>query len=187
MHSASGQVVAFAGASGTGKSTFGYGLGCRRDWQQIADDSLAFTVLDNSVRLLPIPNEVSLRPATAHHYRDNPASGDFLGWTDLPLQLERIFLLEPHDDLDVPVRLLPVSQACAFVSLLEQAYTLTLDGDQQKAAPVDRPRDNRQQMEEYLNLAGQVSVFRLRYPRKFAALDEAFGLIENHLISADTE
>ena len=96
-------------------------------------------------------------------------------------------MLEPSDDLAVPVRLLPVSRARAYVSLLQQAYTLTLDLHRGAVRLVDRSKDNRQQMEEYLSLASQVRVSRLQYPRKFVALDKAFSLIENDLLSGETE
>ncbi len=187
VHSSSGQVVAFSGASGAGKSTFGYGLGLLPEWQQIADDSLAFVAQHKPVRLLPIPNEALLRPASAGYYGDFGARGEFLDWTNTPLRLKRIFLLEPSDDLAVPVRLLPVSRARAYVSLLQQAYTLTLDLHRGAVRLVDRSKDNRQQMEEYLSLASQVRVSRLQYPRKFVALDKAFSLIENDLLSGETE
>lgn len=128
VHSPSGQVVGFSGASGAGKSTFGFGLGCLKEWRQIADDSLAFSAQTNSVRLLPIPNEVYLRPATARHYRDKGTSDKFLDWTDSPLRLKRIFFLEPSDDLETPVRLLPLSRARAYVCLLQQAYQAVEEG-----------------------------------------------------------
>ena len=44
VHLPSGMVIAFAGETRSGKSTLGYGLGQRSDWQQISDDSLAFTI-----------------------------------------------------------------------------------------------------------------------------------------------
>jgi len=84
VHSPSGQVVAFSGTSGAGKSTFGYGLGRLPRWRQIADDSLAFAAQPDSLRLLPIPNEVLLRPASALYYGDRVLSDEFLGWADGP-------------------------------------------------------------------------------------------------------
>lgn len=181
VHSPSGQVVAFSGASGAGKSTFGYGLSRLPQWRQIADDSLAFTAQSDSLRLLPIPNEALLRPASAHYYGDRGLGSGFLGWTDGPLRLKQIFFLEPSDDLEAPVCLRPISHGRAYMFLLPQAYTLALDTQRDNAPLIERPQDNRQQMVEYLTLASQVSVFRLQYPRKFGVLSDIFFLVEDGL------
>jgi hypothetical protein len=183
VHSPSGQVVAFSGASGAGKSTFGYGLGRLPHWRQIADDSLAFAAQPDSLRLLPIPNEVLLRPASARYYGDGDLGDEFLGWAEGSLRLRRIFFLEPSDDLEAPLRLLRVSRARACVLLLPQAYTLALDTHKKNAPLIERPKDNPQQVAEYLTLASQVGVLRLLYPRKFGVLSDVFSLIEDSLFS----
>jgi len=97
---------------------------------------------------------------------------------------ETDFFLEPSDNLEARVCLLPVSRARAYVLLLQQAYTLSLDIHQEYMPLVERPKDNRQQMVEYLRLASQVSVLRLQYPRKFGALNDVFSLIENDLFES---
>lgn len=186
VHTPSGQVVAFSGASGAGKSTFGYGLGLLPPWRQIADDSLAFSAQPDSLRLLPIPNEVLLRPASAGYYGEVAVGGEQLGWANGPLRLERIFLLEPSDELDSPARLLPVSPARAYVLLLQQAYTLALDSQRGHIPLVDSPRDHRRQMVEYLSLASQAGVVRLLYPRKFEVLSDVFTLIEHDLFRGNS-
>ena len=82
----------------------------------------------------------------------------------------------------------PTTISVAIVFCFSTAcYTLTLDSQREYEPWVDRPKDNRQQIEEYLSLAGQVHVSRLQYPRKFTALDEAFSLIQNDLLSDETE
>ena len=186
VHAPSGQVVAFSGVSGAGKSTFGCGLGREPQWRQIADDSLAFAAQSDPLRLLPIPNEVLLRPASAHHYSDRDPSGKLLGWTDGPLRLNRIFFLEPSDNLKTPLRLVPVSGGRAYMLLLQQAYTLALNTRRENASLVERPQDSRQQMLEYLALAGQVPVFRLQYPRKFDVLRDVFSWIEDGLFKSSS-
>ena len=187
FHSPTRRVVAFSGLSGAGKSTFGFGLGCLPHWRQIADDSLAFTAELDSLRLLPIPNEALLRPASAHYYGDREPGSRHLDWVEGPLSLKQIYFLEPTDDLEAPVCLLRVSRGRGYMLLLPQAYTLALDTHSEDAALIERPQDNRQQMVEYLSLASQVSVFRLQYPRKFTALEEALSLIENDLLSDETQ
>src|SRR3954468_13439747 len=86
----SGDVIAFTGPSGAGKSTTAYGVAQRRDWQLVADDTLAFSVDGHDrpeprIRLYPLRNEARLRPATAEYFGESEATEVPFAWPSIDL------------------------------------------------------------------------------------------------------
>lgn len=175
LHLASGVVVAFAGVTGTGKSTLGYGLGQRPGWRQIADDSLAFKITGDRVRLLSIPNVVRLRPASAKHYGQQAYSLEMLDWPDINLGLDYVFFVEKNGESEYspgsPGRVVPISGVQTLPLLLQHAYALTLK----------LPEHNKRLLRDYLRLARQVAAFRLLFQRSFTALDETLNVVERQV------
>jgi hypothetical protein len=173
VHLPSDIVIAFAGETGAGKSTLGYGLGQRSDWQQISDDSLAFTIQTGEVRLIPIPNAVRLRPASARYYGQQAYSHEPLDLPDIDLSLDYVFFVEGHSETvsmaGSPGCDLPMDGVQTFLQLLKNAYALTLK----------IPEHNERLLRDYLRLAHQVVAFRLVIHKSFVALNETLDTVES--------
>ena len=175
VHLPRGIVVAFAGVTGAGKSTLGYGLSQRPGWQQIADDSLAFTIRDEKIRILSIPNTVRLRSASAVHYGQQAYSHEPLDWPDMELGLDTVFFVEKKGGSEIKPgsqsRVVPISSVQTFPLLLQHAYALTLKF----------PEHNKRLLRDYLRLALEVAAFRLVFHKSFSALDETLDAVERQV------
>lgn len=175
VHLPRGIVVAFAGGTGTGKSTLGYGLGKRPGWQQISDDSLSFNIRDGSVHLLSIPNVVRLRSASAGHYGQQVYSHEPLDWPEMELSLSTIFFLEKaggaEDSPGTASCTVPMSGAQTFPQLLKHAFAFTLQ----------LPEHKRRLLHDYLRLANEVDAFQLIFSKSFTSLDETLDAVESHV------
>jgi hypothetical protein len=167
------RVIAFSGATGSGKSTLGFGLGLRSGWRQLADDNIGFTVNRDAVELKAVPNTIRLRPASADHFGHDAQASAWLVWPPKPLVLDRVYLIEPHMDLATAAQIVPLKAAEAYTSLLRQAYTHTLE----------LPENNRRLLTEWLKLSGRVAVFRLSYRQSFKYMDDILDAIEAHVRS----
>ncbi len=168
---ADGGTLLFVGMSGAGKSTLAFGLGQRPGWQQVADDSLALTFAPDGPRVIPLPNAIRLRPASAEHYA--AADRAALDWPNASLSPRALYL--PEQDADHPAQpsISALGPAEALNRLLDQLYVLDIDSrDVRRAVTADT-----------LDLLSHVPVFRLRYRRDFAALDSTLTGIEAHVAS----
>ena len=176
-HRSSERLVAFTGPSGAGKSTLAYGLGRLPGWRHLFDDTLAFVIdRGRKVQVLPIPNEVRLRSASAEYYGQNPYSGEPLEWSGPPVGWTHIYFLEPQDDSSQGASITSAPRTSAYGRLLEQAYALS----------VTVPEFNRRLMLDYLNLTRSVSAFVLTYSRSFDALAGVLRVIERHVLASDS-
>jgi hypothetical protein len=173
VHLASGQAVALAGRTHAGKSTLGYALGRQPGWQQFADDTLAFVAAANGVRLVPLPNEVRLRRASAEHYRLNGHTPQPLLWPNPTPELKRLYFLEPDDGAPARPSPEPVPPKQALPLLYEQAFVLSLELPQQQG----------RLMRDYLLLLQQASFYRLAYRRGFAALAGIVETVKRHALA----
>ena len=172
VHLPSGMVIAFAGETMSGKSTLGYGLGQRSDWQQISDDSLAFTIQTGEVRLLSIPNAVRLRSASAHFYGQLANGHEPLDLPDMDLGLDYVFFVEGNCETvskaGSPGSDVPLDGVQTFVQLIKNAYALTLK----------IPEHNERLLRDYLRLTHQVVAFRLVVQKSFVTLNETLDTVE---------
>lgn len=168
VHLDTGLVAAFSGPSGSGKSTLAYGLGSRQGWQQLADDSLAFRVDKQDIQLVPIPNEIRLRPKSADHFRTTPYSREQLQWSQNQLKwCSTCFLKPAANGREGSIRC--VKETEAYPGLLKQAFTMTT-----KAREL-----NQSIMRDYLTLSHVTRSFQLDYPMRFDAFAETIDLIES--------
>ena len=172
VHLSSGIVIAFAGETRSGKSTLGFGLGQRSDWQQISDDSLAFTIQTGEVRLLSIPNAVRLRSASARFYGQQAYSHEPLDLPDMDLGLDYVFFVEGNCETvskaGSPGTDVSMDGVQTFLQLIKNAYALTLK----------IPEHNERLLRDYLQLAHQVVAFRLVIHKSFVALNETLDTVE---------
>jgi len=166
-------VVAFAGASGAGKSTIAYGLGRRIGWRLVSDDTLAFSCDGRRVSLYPLRNEARLRPATAAYYGKSGEPPQTVEWPKGRLALKRVYFLSGSADLDQPARISLLRAGESYPLLLEQAHAFTLA----------IPKHNQQLMRDYLALAAATPIFRLEYRRSFDAVEDILDAVERHWLS----
>ncbi len=173
--STSGEVVAFTGSSGAGKSTMAYGLGMRPRWTLICDDTLAFSHASSSdarrIVLHRLRNDARLRPASAEYYG---TTGAPLEWPKHPLRLKAVYALQASPDHCRGAQFTRLRSAESYPLLLEQAYALTLK----------IPKHNQQLMRDYLELTASIPVFRLEYRKSFQIVEEVVDAVEDHLARA---
>jgi hypothetical protein len=170
----SGDVIAFTGSGGAGKSTTAYGLARRPGWTLVADDTLAFSTDTQSpqisLTLHPLRRAARLRAETAVHFGKPHATEEPFDWPAIPLRLRVVYVLdgslEPASDTQVT----GLSVAEAYPLLLGQAHAMTLE----------QPEHNQRLMRDYLALAASVTLFRLSYARGFEHLDSVLKQIERH-------
>jgi hypothetical protein len=167
-----GDVVAFAGTSGAGKSTIAYSLGRRAGWQTVSDDTLAFSCADGRVALHPLRREVRLRAATARHYGRTGEVFEPLAWPTGSVALARVYFLAVDPSVAAATAITPLSAAENYRRVLEQAFALSLNV----------PELNRKLMLDYAALAA-VPSFRLAYRRSFDVIESVLDDLEAHALS----
>lgn len=173
MCTSTGDAVAFTGPTRAGKSTTAYGMSRRPAWQRICDDTLAFSVAGQTIRLHPLPQEGRLRPESAAHYGVADRPGEQLTWPDRTPVLKAAYVLEGDPAFDRAAEFTRLRAAEALPLMMQQAYALSFG----------MPKYNQLLMKDYLALVSAVPVFRLRYRRSFDVVEELFAAIERHLAS----
>ena len=173
---APGGVIGFCADSQTGKSTIAFGL-ARRGYRVCADDALAFETSGSGVRVLELPFSVRLRPASAAYF-DTPvppapvldADGRItVGENGMPLAA--LCILSRQDEgRGVELRRLAADDVIRM--LLPHAYCFTLLDDDLK----------RRTVAAYLELAGRVPVYEVRFTATLDDLPVLLGEIERVLI-----
>lgn len=153
-------VVALCGVSGAGKSTIAFGLS-RRGYRAWADDALAFETAGPSVRAVPLPFRIRLRPASASFFAQNGTGGRARGAEEgehrpdrerVPLAALAVLRRESGVRHGVDVERLRPSRA--FPAVLAHAYCFNLRDLERK----------RRMVLHYLALAARVPVFEIRFP-----------------------
>lgn len=171
VHAAGDRVIAFTGPSGAGKSTMAYGLAQRAGWTHLADDTLAFSVDDGTVRLHPLKNDARLRPATAAYHGRAGVPAEPIAWPDRPLSLSALFVIAGDDEQTADAVVTPLAAGESYTRLLQEAHAFTLQV----------PAFNRQLMRDYLALAAAVPVLRLTYRRSFDCMNGILDVVERNV------
>ena len=169
----SGGVVGLCGVSGTGKSTIAYGLGLRGH-QVCADDALVFRASAGAVESLPLEFDLRLPPASARHFGLLRRIGGVVGVggaegrRNAPRPLAALCVLQRGRGSGPAPEVVPLGPAQAFIALLPHAYCLDLDDVERKS----------RMMHQYLDLAGRVPVFHIRFSGGFHGLEAVLNVIE---------
>jgi hypothetical protein len=171
VRSEAGELAAFVGTSGAGKSTIAYSLGRRAGWRMVSDDTLAFACEGEHLELYPLRQEVRLRVATAAHYGKQGEVVEPLEWPRRSVTLARLYFLAVDAGV-ATTAIVPLSAAESYRLVLEQAFAFSLN----------IPEHNRALMLAYAALAA-VPSFRLAYRRSFNVLERVLDDLEAHALS----
>jgi hypothetical protein len=165
---ATGDVFAFTGSTGAGKSTLAYGLSRREGWRPVADDTLVFSSAP-TIALHPLRLQARLRAETAAHYGLPAAVEEPFEWPGESMTLRAIYVLDGHDRDDA-VEIARMGAGDGYRRLLAQAHAMSLAF----------PEHNQRLMREYLTLAGSVVLFTLSFPKSFARFDAVLEAVHTH-------
>lgn len=175
--SISGEVIAFLGGTGQGKSTITASLG-QKGFPVLTDDCLVIEEKDN--RFLGIPLYPSLRlwpevvsalfnpiprlPRVAH-YTEKMRLGmgeNLLPFSALPVSLHRLYVLDRHPETEMSRGIFfdTLSPSDAFMETVKHPYRLEIEF-----------RNKLQKEFEVLGrLVNSIDIRRIRYPRDFGIL-----------------
>lgn len=166
-------VVGLCARAHTGKSTTAYGLS-RRGHPLWADDAVAFEIAGQSVRALPLPFTLRLRPQSLSLFDADEVqvpAGDLVERTR-PAPLAALFMLERQPEGTSKAEIFRLTPREAVVALLANAYWFSLADQERK----------RKMLSQYLDLSALVPVFKLRFapgPENLGAvLDGVEGALE---------
>jgi hypothetical protein len=163
--------AAFCGVSGSGKSTLAYALG-QWGFNQFADDGVVIRVGRDGVFAHPVPFAPKLRGVAARHFSlADPAPIHAAPRHYLPLRI--IFVVHQDARRAGAVRIERVRATAAFLALVSHAHSFD----------PDEPAMARQFADDYLNVAGRVPVYSLRYHPDVARLAEVID--EVSIVAAD--
>lgn len=173
-----GSCCGFVGASGAGKSTLAASLAAAGH-PFLSDDQLCIREQASGHVVLPARALVRLRE-DSHAQLLKTESGPgakalvqasaALPHCDTPQPLACIFLLEPHA---AQVRVEAVDPSAALIELMRHAFMLEMRDRELLSAHFDR----------MARLVDAVPVFRLAYPRDFAALGILRATLREHVAS----
>jgi len=172
---AGGNVVGLCGVSGTGKSTIAYGLGLRGH-QVWADDALVFRVSPAMVETLPLGFGLRLRPAAARHFGLlRRSAGEIVGagggedGRNAARPLVAVCVLQRgRGPAPSAAEAVPLGAVQALIALLPHAYCLDLDDLERKS----------RMMQQYLDLAGRVPVFSIKFSDGLESLGGVLDAIQ---------
>ena len=172
---AGGNVVGLCGVSGTGKSTIAYGLGLRGH-QVWADDALVFRVSPAMVETLPLGFGLRLRPAAARHFSLlRRSAGEIVGagggedGQNAARPLVAVCVLQRgRGPAPSAAEAVPLGAVQALIALLPHAYCLDLDDLERKS----------RMMQQYLDLAGRVPVFSIKFSDGLESLGGVLDAIQ---------
>ncbi|HET6656461.1 MAG TPA: hypothetical protein VFG61_01065 [Gaiellaceae bacterium] len=171
-----GGVIGFCADSQTGKSTIAFGL-AGRGYRVCADDALAFETSSSGIRVHELPFSVRLRPASAAYFDVPVPPAPVLdedgritvGGKGMPLAALCI-LSRQEEGRGVELRRLAADDVIRM--LLPHAYCFTLLEDELRRSTVAA----------YLELAGRVPVYEVRFTATLEELPRLLGEIERVLI-----
>jgi hypothetical protein len=172
-----GELVAFCGRSGAGKSTIAYGLS-RRGYRQWADDTVALRRVDGRVRTIALPFGVRLRPGPARYF-GLPSKRELpLPVLQRPsrrrassMPLSTLFVLEQVDRASAEceaVAVRPLAASEFFTAVLPHAYCFSLHSLARK----------RRMIRQYLDFGSRMRTFRIRFAGELARLPAVLDSIE---------
>ena len=169
-------VLAFCGASGTGKSTVAYGLS-QRDWAHWSDDAIVFDAEESTyVRCFQLPYTVRLRDPTRDFFAaiDGGVAPVEDGNEDRPRALAAVTVLERQTVGRHEIKRLEPAEA--LLAVLPHAFRFTL-ADQVRM---------RRTIESYIDLVTRVPVLLARFTPGFARLPAFLDELEQALLEFRT-
>jgi hypothetical protein len=170
-------VVGFCAPSGTGKSTLAYALS-RRGYTPWTDDALVFAPAAGSIETFPLPFNIYLRSASAHHFgTEAVVAGLPVGTTDPPCDgasLISVCILSRASDGNEPVQIHRVSPLQALPHLLAHAYAFGVPSSERR----------RIMLQTYFHLAARVPVFDVRVAPGLEFLEAVLDGIERIVCAA---
>ena len=155
----------FCGRSGAGKSTTAYALG-QMGWTQLADDQVVWQLHDGRPKVQALPFKPRLRPLSHERFGDKTSARSPWPTSQGLIPMAAIYLLEQRTD-GAPVSISRVAPAQAFSALLPHAHCFDL-------SDVDATRVF---TDDYLTLASEVPVFKVRYAPDLDRLPELIHTI----------
>ena len=155
----------FCGRSGAGKSTTAYALG-QMGWTQLADDQVVWQLHDGRPKVQALPFKPRLRPVSHARFGDKTSPRSPWPTSQGLIPMAAIYLLEQRTD-GAPVSISRVAPAQAFSALLPHAHCFDL-------SDVDATRVF---TDDYLTLASEVPVFKVRYTPDLDRLPELLHTI----------
>jgi hypothetical protein len=161
-------VVAFCGHSHSGKTTLAYAFS-RRGYALWGDDVLAVDATTDVAMALRVPFALNLRPATTAYFGVEalPAPAPAPTWASATLAA--IMVLDPGRNAPRSVERL--TGRSTFTALLAHRYVFRPQTSAEKA----------QSVRDYLKIAAEVPVFRVRHRARFDDLPELLEQIEEVL------
>ncbi len=177
--------VAFCGPTKRGKSTLARAY-CDRGHVPYADDALPFLIENDEVFSARIPQRIRLRKAAASRFDELPIEDVLVngnGQVTCDLRgtlrpLRAIYWLDPmkSDDGRTAAEIDPVPASESFQLLMGQAHCMSLKD----------PQCNRKTVRNYLDLANNVPLHRLRFPRNLDHLSATLDLLDQHQSTLST-
>jgi hypothetical protein len=161
-------VVAFCGDSGTGKSTLAYAA-WRRGHRLWADDAVAFEIVGQDVRAIPLPFRLILRAESSAFFGvEGDSSEQSMRAAAEAARLATVVILDRAVPRGFGVDVEQLSGADAFAAALAQGYCYRPS----QAAQSER------MVAEYLELAARVPIVRARFEPRFESVDVLLDRIE---------
>jgi hypothetical protein len=155
----------FCGRSGAGKSTTAYALG-QMGWTQLADDQVVWQLHDGRPKVQALPFQPRLRPLSHAHLGDKSSPRSPWPTSQGLIPMAAIYLLEQRTG-GAPVSISRVAPAQAFSALLPHAHCFDLSDVEATRVFTD----------DYLTLASEVPVFKVRYAPDLDRLPELLHTI----------
>lgn len=157
-----GELVAFVGKSGRGKSTLAAFLDQQPGWSRVADDMLPISRRDGGVDALPRFPQLKLsnanQPSLAHPER---------------LPLHAIYHLEASGKAENTISIEPIAPARAATIIVGQTAIAKLFDKSLMTAHLDFVH----------HLASTIPARALEYPRQLDCLPSVAGMLEHDLVS----
>jgi hypothetical protein len=174
----SGQVAAFCGISGSGKSTIAFGL-ASRGYGHWADDSVAFRAdTGEPVTAVGLPFLVKLREPSATHFASAPDVAEVVedfAWRSSPIRKVLLLQARGGDRSGEGVIVERLTSSDALQALLPNAYRFRPQTDERR----------RQTMQSYLELVASVAIFCARFPRGPDRLPDVLDELERRIAALE--
>ena len=170
-------VLALCAVSETGKSTLAYDLS-ERGHPLWADDAVVFDASSPSVRVLPTPFAVRLRPASAEFFKQQYKDDTHTLCWEFPTRREPaplagLCVLERlPDSAPRPVEVVRLAPTEAFAAALPHAYCFSLRDPARKG----------RMMRQYLDLARRAPVFKVSFQAGLDKLGTILDAVEQAVL-----
>ena len=164
-------LVVLCGVSGTGKSTFAYGLS-RRGFPLWADDAVVLDIAAADTGALQVPFRLRLHADAATFFGGDAENQSTAATTPSRSSFQALLILKRQAESVPPVRISRLAPTDAFVGLLPHAYYFRLSDPARKASMLDR----------YLRIASSVPTFELRYRPGLGDISAVLDEVEAHIL-----